>query len=379
MSQPQDFIYLSPPHMSGREQYYIQEAFDLNWITSAGANVHGFERELGTYLGMPAAALSSGTASLHLALLALGIGPGDEVFCSTFTFVATANPILYVGATPVFIDSEATTWNLCPTALEDALKDRAQKGKLPKALILVHLYGMPAQIQEIQEITTRYGVPIIEDAAEALGSRYKGQLAGTFGRVSAFSFNGNKIITTSGGGALVSADPNLVERAKWLSTQAKEHTPYYHHTTLGYNYRLSNISAGIGRGQLEVLDERVQQRRAVFQNYQSLLQDLEEIEWLQEPEGFFSNRWLSCITLKKGCPLTPEQLRLKLIEAHIEARPLWQPMHRQPLYQGVSYFGGGVADDLFTRGLCLPSGSSLTLADQERVADVIKKAFQKQD
>ncbi|AKQ46470.1 pyridoxal phosphate-dependent aminotransferase [Rufibacter radiotolerans] len=375
MSQPQDFIYLSPPHMSGREQHYIQEAFDLNWITSAGANITGFEQELGGYLGMHVAAISSGTAALHLALLALGIGPGDEVFCSTFTFVATANPILYVGATPVFIDSEPTTWNLCPSALEDALKDRVQKGKLPKALILVHLYGMPAQMKEIQEITARYGVPIIEDAAEALGSRYQGQLAGTFGIISAFSFNGNKIITTSGGGALVSADAKLVEHAKWLATQAKEHTPYYHHTTLGYNYRLSNISAGIGRGQLEVLEERVQQKRTVFQNYKRLLEDVQEIEWLPEPEGFFSNRWLTCITLKKGSSLTPEQLRLKLLEGLIEARPLWQPMHRQPLYHGAAYYGGGVADDLFARGLCLPSGSSLSLADQERVVREIKGAF----
>ncbi|WP_317195535.1 DegT/DnrJ/EryC1/StrS family aminotransferase [Rufibacter psychrotolerans] len=376
MTPPLNFIYLSPPHMGGKEQHHVQQAFDSNWITTAGANVDGFERELSAYLSVPAAAaLSSGTAALHLALLALGVGPGDEVFCSTFTFVASTNPICYVGATPVFIDSEPTTWNLCPSALAQALENRLKNGKLPKALVLVHLYGMPAQLQEIQEITQHYGVPLIEDAAEALGSRYRDQLLGTFGKAGIFSFNGNKIITTSGGGALVSPDSQLVEQARWLAMQAKEPLPYYHHTTLGYNYRLSNISAGIGRGQLEVLEERVQQRRQIFDHYRYLLQEIEELEWQAEPEGFFSNRWLSCFTLKKSCNLTPEELRLQLLAAHIESRPLWQPMHLQPLYQGHDYFGERTSDELFTRGLCLPSGSSLTQADQERVAAVIKKAF----
>lgn len=376
MSHSPDFIYLSPPHLSGKEQHYVQQAFDQNWITTAGANVDGFERELAAYLEISAAAaVSSGTAAIHLALLALGVGPGDEVFCSTFTFVASANPIRYVGATPVFIDSEPTTWNLCPIALEDALRDRQNKGKLPKALLLVHLYGMPACLQEILEVTHRYGIPLIEDAAEALGSKYKGQLLGTFGEVGVFSFNGNKIITTSGGGALVSSQALLVKQATWLATQAKDAAPYYHHTTIGYNYRLSNICAGIGRGQLEVLEDRVQQRRTIFQNYRTLLQDLEELEWLEEPVGFFSNRWLSCFTLRKNCPLSVDEIRRHLLTANIEARLLWQPMHRQPLYQDCAYFGNHLSDDLFARGLCLPSGSSLTPADQERITDILKKAF----
>ncbi len=362
--------------MGGREQQYVQQAFDQNWITTAGANVNGFEQELASYIGVPAAAaLASGTAALHLALLALGVCPGDEVFCSTFTFVASTNPIRYVGATPVLIDSEPTTWNLCPTALEQALENRYKNGKLPKALMLVHLYGMPSRMQEIQELAQHYGVPIIEDAAEALGSRYKGRLLGTFGKMGVFSFNGNKIITTSGGGALVSSESDLVEQTRWLAMQAKDDLPYYHHTTMGYNYRLSNICAGIGRGQLEVLEERVQQRRKIFSNYQELLRDVAELEWHQEPEGFYSNRWLSCFTIKQGSQLTPEALRQTLLAANIESRPLWQPMHRQPLYQSCDYFGEHVSDDLFARGLCLPSGSSLSFSDQERVADVIRKAF----
>ncbi|KAA3439639.1 DegT/DnrJ/EryC1/StrS family aminotransferase [Rufibacter hautae] len=377
MSQKGEFIYLSPPHMGGREQHFVQQAFDQNWITTAGANVNGFEQELASYTGVPAAAaLASGTAALHLALLALGVGPGDEVLCSTFTFVASTNPIRYVGATPVLIESEATTWNLCPKALEAALQDRHKKGRIPKALMLVHLYGMPSRMKEIQELAQHYGVPIIEDAAEALGSRYHGRLLGTFGELGVFSFNGNKIITTSGGGALVSSDPTLVEQARWLAMQAKDDLPYYHHTTMGYNYRMSNISAGIGRGQLEVLEERVRQRRKVFANYQELLQEVTELEWHAEPEGFFSNRWLSCFTIKKGSSMTPEVLRQHLLTANIESRPLWQPMHRQPLYQSCDYFGDYVSDDLFARGLCLPSGSSLTPSDQERIADTIKKAFQ---
>ncbi|MFC6997414.1 DegT/DnrJ/EryC1/StrS family aminotransferase [Rufibacter roseus] len=376
MSQSQDFIYLSPPHMGGQEQRYVQEAFDQNWITTAGANVDGFETELAQYLQAPAAAaLSSGTAALHLALLALGVGSGDEVFCSTFTFVASANPILYVGATPVFIDSEPNTWNLCPLTLEKALIDRKQKGKLPKALMLVHLYGMPAKMREIVEITQHYGVPIIEDTAEALGSRFHGQLLGTFGAIGAFSFNGNKIITTSGGGALISADNQLVKKAKWLAQQAKDDKPFYHHSTVGFNYGLSNISAGIGRGQLQVLEERIEQRRAIFNNYKNLLQNIEEIEWHEEPKGFFSNRWLSCFTTKKGSKISPEDLRLALLKENIEVRRLWQPMHRQPLFQGAESFGGEVSEDLFARGLCLPSGSALSLTDQERIADVISKAF----
>ncbi|WP_181306106.1 DegT/DnrJ/EryC1/StrS aminotransferase family protein [Rufibacter sp. XAAS-G3-1] len=376
MSQTPDFIYLSPPHMGGREQHYIQQAFEQNWITTAGANVNGFEQELAAYTGVSAvAALVSGTAALHLALLALGVAPGDEVFCSTFTFVASTNPIRYVGATPVLIDSEPTTWNLCPTALEDALRDRQKKGKLPKALMLVHLYGMPSRLQEIQEMTQRYGVPIIEDAAEALGSRYNGRLLGSFGKMGVFSFNGNKIITTSGGGALVSDDVELIEQARWLAMQAKDNLPHYHHTTMGYNYRMSNITAGIGRGQMEVLEERIQQKRKVFDTYRQLLEDVEELEWPLEPEGFHSNRWLTCVTIQKGCLLTPEALRLRLLAAHMESRPLWYPMHRQPLYRGCDYYGNHVSDDLFARGLCLPSGSNLTASDLERVADVVRKAF----
>lgn len=363
--------------MSGREQRYVQEAFQENWITTAGANVDGFEQELASYLSMPnAAALSSGTAALHLALVTLNIGPGDEVFCSSFTFAASANPILYVGATPVFIDSEPGTWNMCPALLEEALQARQKEGKLPKAILLVHLYGMPARMQEIQEIALRYDVPLVEDAAEALGSKYQGQQMGTFGAIGIFSFNGNKIITTSGGGALVAQDTVLVERAKWLAMQAKEPFPYYHHTTLGYNYRLSNICAGIGRGQLEVLDLRVKQRRDIFAYYKELLQDLEELEWQEEPEiGFFSNRWLSCLLVKESSTVTASDVRLQLQAANIESRPLWQPMHRQPLFENCATYGGAVSDDLFARGLCLPSGSSLTTADQERVAAAIRQAF----
>ncbi|AMM50342.1 pyridoxal phosphate-dependent aminotransferase [Rufibacter sp. DG15C] len=378
MSVNQDFIYLSPPHMGGREQHYIQEAFDQNWITTAGANVDSFEKELSSYVGMPhAAALSSGTAALHLALLALGIGHGDEVFCSSFTFVASTNPIRYVGATPVLIDSEPSTWNLCPKELEQALHSRQQKGKLPKALILVHLYGMPSRMQEILDLCQHHGVPVIEDAAEALGSTYNGQQMGSFGVAGFYSFNGNKIITTSGGGALVSKDQALVEKAKWLATQAKEPTPHYHHTTIGYNYRLSNICAGIGRGQLGVLEDRVQQKRQVFNQYQTLLQDIAEIQWQPEPEGFVSNRWLSCFTVKKGSFITPEKIRLALLAEQIESRPLWQPMHQQPLYESCDYFGENVSNDLFARGLCLPSGTQLTIQQQERVAEVIKKCFRK--
>lgn len=371
-------IWLSSPHLSGHEQKYVQEAFASNWIAPLGPNVDGFEQDLCNYVGVNyAAALSSGTAALHLALIMLGVGRDDVVLCQSFTFSASANPIVYQGATPVFVDSEPETWNICPEALETALKSEKLKGGKVKAVIAVHLYGMPAKMQEISEICERYDVPLIEDAAEALGSAYSGKKLGSFGLLNVLSFNGNKIITTSGGGALLSNDENFIKKSRFLATQARDDAPHYQHSEIGYNYRLSNICAGIGRGQMEVIDERVAQRRSNFKFYQRELAKIEGIAFQTEAEGSFSNRWLSCLVMDtvKTKGVTREDIRLKLAAQNIEARPLWKPMHLQPVFAGTSYYGGNIAEKLFHGGLCLPSGSNLPKEELERVVTAIKSCF----
>jgi pyridoxal phosphate-dependent aminotransferase EpsN len=362
--------------MSGMELSFIQKAFDENYITTAGSNIVHFEQALAGLTGQAyAVALNTGTAAIHLALRLVGVQPGEEVICSSFTFTATANPILYEKAVPVFIDSEPGTWNMCPQALEEALQDRLRQGKKPRAVILVHLYGMPAQLQQIRELTDRYQVPLIEDAAEALGSTYQGKPLGGFGTMGILSFNGNKIITTSGGGALVTDQAHYAEKALFLASQAKDPAPYYRHSELGYNYRMSNISAGVGLGQLTVLADRVSRRRAIFEYYRQAFADIPALSFLPEPPGCFSNRWLSCLLVAPGPAVGPEDLRLALAADNIEARPLWKPLHLQPLFAGSPYYGGQVAADLFARGLCLPSGSALTTADLNRIIHVIKAQF----
>lgn len=364
--------------MSGRELSYVQQAFDTNWIAPLGPNVDGFEHELCEYVGIGhTAALSSGTAALHLALIMLDVSAGDVVLCQSFTFSASANPIVYQGATPVFIDSERDTWNLCPEMLEKALKHYANRGRKPKAVIGVHLYGMPAKLREILDLCEKYGVPFIEDAAEALGSTYYGQKAGSFGEMSVLSFNGNKIITTSGGGALLSKDDALIRRARYLATQARDPAPHYQHSQIGYNYRMSNVCAGIGRGQLEVIERRVAQRRANFTFYKKELASLPGVAFQEEAGGSFSNRWLSCLTIdpRSSGGITREDIRRGLEQEDIESRPLWKPMHRQPVFADAPYFGGQVAESLFDRGLCLPSGSNLSEADLFRITDCIQKLF----
>ena len=369
-------IWLSSPHMGGSELKYINEAFDQNWVAPLGPNVNNFETDLEHYLSenVKVAAVSAGTAALHLALVILGVKTGDEVICQSFTFAASANPIVYQGATPVFVDSEPETWNMCPVALETTIKDRIAKGKKPKAVIVVHLYGMPAKMEEIIEVASRYEIPVVEDAAEALGSSYKGKKCGTFGEISFLSFNGNKIITTSGGGALVCKTQEQKEKAVFLSTQARDNAPHYQHSQIGYNYRMSNISAGIGRGQMEVLDLRISQRRKNHDFYQEVFKNIDGIELFTESNSdFFSNHWLSAITIdaqKTG--FDREQLRLKLQEENIESRPLWKPMHLQPVFADAPYYGGNVAENLFNNGLCLPSGSNLTAEDLERIKNVIE-------
>ena len=369
-------IWLSSPHMGGNELKYIHDAFDENWVAPLGPNVDGFEKDLENFLGNnnPVAALSAGTAALHLALIILGVQRDDEVICQSFTFSASANPITYVGARPVFIDSEPETWNMCPKALEVAINDRKAQGKKPKAIIVVHLYGMPAKMDELSAIASKYEIPLIEDAAEALGSKYKGQNCGTFGELSILSFNGNKIITTSGGGALVCKTKEQKDKAVFLSTQARDQAPHYEHSEIGFNYRMSNICAGIGRGQMEVLDERVAQRRKNHDFYVNLFRDFDGITVFSEPnEDYFSNHWLSAITIdpqKTG--FDRETLRLKFLEENIESRPLWKPMHMQPVFSDAPYYGKTVAEDLFADGLCLPSGSNLAEEDLARIAAVVQ-------
>lgn len=370
-------IWLSLAHMGGREQEFIREAFDTNWVVPLGPNVDAFEKALAEYLGEDkhVVALSAGTAALHLGLILLGAGVGDEVICQSFTFSASANPIMYQGAKPVFVDSEASTWNMDPVLLEEAIKDRLRKtGKLPKAIIPVHLYGMPAQLDLICEIAGRYGIPVLEDAAEALGAEFKGRKCGTFGELAALSFNGNKMITTSGGGALVCRSEEEAGQVKFYATQARDAAPHYQHSHVGYNYRMSNICAGIGRGQMFVLEEHVARRRAIHALYTSLLKDVSGISVLQNPSSDFdSNFWLTCITvdpLVAGC--TREDIRLALDADNIESRPLWKPMHLQPVFAEAPFYGNGTSEHLFDIGLCLPSGPTLTDEDIRRVAGVIR-------
>jgi dTDP-4-amino-4,6-dideoxygalactose transaminase len=357
--------------MGGDEIRFVNQAFDTNWIAPLGPNVDGFESDLCAFTGAKhAAALSSGTAAIHLALILLGVRAGDEVICSTFTFSASCNPIVYQGATPVFVDSESSTWNMSPEYLEVAIKDRLAKGKKPKAIILVHLYGMPAQMNDLMSIANRYEIPVIEDAAEALGSTYKGKALGTFGKFGILSFNGNKIITTSGGGALLSDNETDIIHARKLATQARDAAPHYQHSEIGYNYRMSNVCAGIGRGQMMVLQERVNRRREIYAFYQHQFSAMSQFEWLDEPEEYLSNRWLSCVLLNDY--EKREQLRLSLEAVNIESRPLWKPMHLQPIFEQYPFYGDGTSQSLFERGLCLPSSSNMTTDDLERVVDIVR-------
>ena len=369
-----DRIFLSSPHMGGKELDFIHEAFKSNWIAPLGPNVDNFEKELASYCDIEhCAALSAGSAALHLALIILGIEQDDEVLCSTFTFSATVNAIAYQKAIPVFIDSEKDTWNMCPKTLETAILDRIEKGKKPKAIVLVHLYGMPSKMDEIMEVSRKYQIPVVEDAAEALGATYKGKKMGTFGEINIYSFNGNKIITTSGGGALVSRNEEHVKKARFLATQARDQAPHYQHSSIGYNYRMSNITAGIGRGQLLVLDQWIEKRRANNEWYKDFFNPYDFIHVFSEyHEDLKSNHWLSCITVgpnKKG--ITREHIRLGLESENIECRPLWKPMHQQPIFSEYPKYLNGVSDGLFEIGLCLPSGSNLSEEEKERISTTL--------
>ena len=371
-------IWLSSPHMGGKEELYVKEAFDTNWIAPLGPHVDGFEKDLVNYTGTKAAAaLISGTSAIHLALILLDVQSGDEVICQSFTFSASANPIVYQGATPVFVDSEKDTWNMSPEYLRIAIVDRLSKGKKPKAIMPVHLYGMPSQMEKILAIANEFEIPVIEDAAEALGSSINGKACGTFGKLGVLSFNGNKIITTSGGGALLSDEEEFIKRARFLATQARDVAPHYQHSVIGYNYRMSNVCAAIGKGQLEVLPERVAQRRANFSFYKNALKDIKGIGFLPEPDGYFSNRWLTAITVNPALTggITREGIRLHLENKNIESRPLWKPMHLQPVFEKYPFYGDGTAQKLFETGLCLPSGSNLPLEDLNKVVSSIKELF----
>ncbi|MFN8334831.1 MAG: DegT/DnrJ/EryC1/StrS family aminotransferase [Cyclobacteriaceae bacterium] len=373
----QERIWLSSPHMGGEELPFIEEAFQANWISPVGPHITAFEKELAAYNGIDhVAALSSGTAAIHLALIILGVRTGDEVICQTFTFSGSCNPIVYTGAIPVFVDSEADTWNMDPILLEHAITDRIKKtGKKPKAIIIVHLYGMPSKIADIQSVAKKFEIPIIEDAAEALGSTFEGQKLGTFGDFGIYSFNGNKIITTSGGGALASKSESSIQKARFLATQARDPAPYYQHSQIGYNYRLSNISAAIGRGQMRVLDDRVKSRRANFEFYKDALGSFGSVKFLEEPKGMKSNRWLTTITFESADnqSINPESIRQALERDNIESRPLWKPMHLQPVFSECPAYISGVAQSLFEKGLCLPSGSNLTDSQRTRVAEALRR------
>ncbi len=365
-------IWLSPPHMGANEQAYVKEAFDTNWIAPLGPNVQAFESAIEDFVGnnVHAACLSSGTAAIHLGLELLGVATGDEVLCQSFTFAASANPIKYLGASPVFIDSEPDTWNLDPVLLEKAIKERIQTGKKPKAIVAVHLYGMPYKVEAVHAVAKHYGIPVLEDSAEALGSSFNGINCGSFGDMAILSFNGNKIITTSGGGALLAKSKETKEKAVFLATQARDSAPHYQHSHIGHNYRMSNVLAGIGKGQMEVLKDRVGARRRNFEFYKKHLGDLEMISFPEEPKGYFSNRWLTCI-------LTPssevrEKIRKTLEVENIESRPLWKPMHLQPVFEKETSYVNGVSENLFDKGLCLPSGSSLEEDDLQRICTIIK-------
>lgn len=374
-----DKIWLSSPHMGGNELKYIHEAFDHNWVAPLGPNVNSFEEDLEKFLNadVKVAALSAGTAALHLALIECGVAFGDEVICQSMTFSASANPIAYQGARPIFVDSEVDTWNMCPVALKEAILDRVAKGKKPKAIIVVHLYGMPAKMDEILTIAKEFDIPVIEDAAEALGSSYKGKACGTFGRFGVLSFNGNKIITTSGGGALVCHTKEDKDKTVFLSTQARDNAPHYQHSHIGYNYRMSNICAGIGRGQMEVLASRIESRRAMTEFYNDLFANIDGIKVLTEPSSdFYSNHWLAAITIDQNITgISRDDLRLALLEDNIESRPLWKPMHLQPIFGDSPYYGNNVAESLFEMGLCLPSGSNLTDNERERIKVSINNVF----
>lgn len=375
-SQDYDRLYLSPPHLGRHEINYLHKALEDNWVAPTGPNLDGFERDICEYTGAGhCIALTSGTAAIHLGLILLGVGPGDVVLCPSFTFVATANPITYLGATPVFIDSEADTWNLCPERLREAIEDQLRQGRRPKAMLVVHLYGMPAKLREILAIATEYNIPVLEDAAEALGSRYEGQPLGSFGAVSVFSFNGNKILTTSGGGALLTSNSDWARRARYLAAQAKDAAPHYQHSETGYNYRLSNLLAGIGRGQMELIEDRVKRRREIYAWYREHLAGIAGLQLAPtEPTGSRSNRWLTTLLLDPTeTTVTPEQLRLHLETRNIESRPLWKPLHLQPLFATATVYGGTLCADLFTRGLCLPSGTAMTEMDLRRVTDAVKE------
>lgn len=366
---------MSSPHMSGNEQKFIDEAFATNWIAPLGPNVSGFENDLKQYLSqnIHVAALSSGTAAIHLGLILLGVSKGDEVICQSKTFSASANPIIYQGATPIFVDSERTTWNICPDQLEVAINHRISKGKKPKVIIAVHLYGMPYKVEAIRAVAKKYNIPVLEDSAEALGSTYKGEKCGTFGDIAVLSFNGNKIITTSGGGAIVTKNEELKEKAIYLATQARDKAIEYHHSQIGYNYRMSNIVAGIGRGQMTALKKHVDLRRERFNFYNSFFNKIDLVSVLQEPDGYFSNRWLSTILLKNR--QMREDLRLAFDAENIETRPLWKPMHMQPIFKDAPSYLNGVSENLFNRGLCLPSGSNLTDEELHRISKVLKDFF----
>jgi pyridoxal phosphate-dependent aminotransferase EpsN len=366
-------ILLSVPHMGGAEERFVREAFESNWLSTVGPNIDAFEAEFSRLVGLPAVALGSGTAGMHLGLRLLGVGPDDEVFCPTLTFVASVNPVVYLGARPVFLDSERASWNLDPNVLADALRERASRNRLPKAVIVVHLFGQCADMDPIMEVCAQYEVPVLEDAAEALGASYKGRPAGTTAPVGVFSFNGNKIITTTGGGMLVAHDPEWVARARFWSTQARDPGISYQHSEMGYNYRLSNVLAGIGRGQLLVLEDRVRLRREIAFRYRDAWADVPGIELMpQAPYGLHTN-WLSCFLIdEEGFGASRDALIGALNEANIESRPVWKPMHLQPLYRGAECYGGAVAEDLFDRGICLPSSSSLTEEDQQRVIEAVR-------
>lgn len=375
-------IWLSSPHMGIHEQEFIKEAFDTNWIAPLGPHVNNFEIDLQAFTGAKhAAALSSGTAALHLSLILFGVKPGDEVICQSFTFSASANPIVYQGATPVFVDSEPETWNMNPDFLELAIKDRISKGKKLKAIIPVHLYGMPARMDEIAMIAAKYNIPVIEDAAEALGASIRGKQCGTFGKLSVLSFNGNKIITTSGGGALLSEDEDMIKKARFLATQARDDAPHYQHSHIGYNYRMSNVVAAIGRGQMKVLNDRIAARRNNFLRYKDYFKktntDGYNVNLVEEPEGFFANRWLTTIFInpENNNGITRETIRHAFEAENIESRPLWKPMHLQPVFANAPFYGDGISEKLFTDGLCLPSGSNLTENDFQRIFDVLDSIF----
>lgn len=376
-------IYLSSPHMGGMEQTFVQEAFDTNWIAPLGPNVNNFEKEVAAYVGIKgAAALSSGTAGLHLALKCLGVGKDDVVFCSSLTFSATCNPIIYQDAVPVFIDAEMGSFNMSPAALQKAFDDAVTNNKIPKAVIVVNLYGQSADYDKIKEICSKYNVPILEDAAESLGAKYKGQYTGTIGEFGVFSFNGNKIITTSGGGMLVSDNLEAIEKARFWSTQSRDKARYYQHSELGYNYRMSNISAGIGRGQLQVLDERIMQKKNIYETYKKAFSEINEIEMMPVAPYGEPNYWLSVLTLKEDSKIKPLDIIIALEKDNIESRPIWKPMHLQPFFQNYKFFsenneGISVSEDIFNRGVCVPSDTKMSKEDMDRVINIITDLFKK--